>query len=121
MNKLPPPSFSLLVRHWLYVRWVRWARRQLGIKIHYRVEYQEYLLTPRWLLMRWMRMAMDGYTCREPGCRRHTTLQMHHKHYNYKNAKGNAGFLLELFSLETRCDEHHDQNTGKPNVSRETL
>lgn len=120
---LPAPSFGKLVKHWIYTWAIRQLRQWLGIKVHYKAEYQEYLLSPRWLILRWARMARDGFTCRHPGCSRHTTLQVHHRNYRYKGKRGLRNVVMEFFSLETLCDEHHDQDTGKippTNVSRET-
>ncbi len=110
---MPAPSLGQLIRHWLYVWSIGQLRQWLGIKVHYKAQYQDYLLSPRWLMLRYLRFAMDRFTCRHPGCHKHTTLQCHHRNYHYKGKRGAKNFLLELLSLETLCDEHHTQDTGK--------
>ncbi len=99
-----------VVKRWLYVGLVGWLRGMLGLRVHYRPQYQEYLLGPRWYVLRHLRLWWDG------GCRSHSEtpctgpLQVHHTTYDYKD-KGWG--VREWLSLRTLCDRHHDEVHGK--------
>ena len=100
-----------LAKHWLYVAGARGLRERLGIKAHYRLRYQEYLISPRWLLLRWSRKSLDGWRCRDCGTR--AGLQVHHRSYRSKGKPGIIGFLSELLDTVTLCDEHHKERGKK--------
>jgi hypothetical protein len=105
------------------MRLVQAARSMLGVDVHYRSRYQEYLQGPRWFLLRHLRLAIDGHRCtyteyynqRQRRCTAITDLQVHHPTYKNmglrKNASGIAGMWSELMDLRTLCDAHHTKES----------
>lgn len=105
-----------LLRRWVYGVGVQWWRARTGVRVHYRVQYgHDYLTGARWYALRTLRLMVDGHQCTHRvnlrRCSETTRLQVHHTTYQHKGASGVHGFLLELGSLRTLCDYHHDKDT----------
>lgn len=100
-----------LLKRWIYHTGVHWLQGASGMKPHYKAQYSLYLQGPRWYLLRNIRLYIDGYQCTYPGCTMRKTLQVHHTSYAHKGAPGVTGFVNELLSLQTLCDEHHSKDT----------
>lgn len=94
----------MIAKHLIYVTIIRWLQGVLGIRLHYRQRYQEYLIGPRWLVIRGLRVWWDGWSCVICGAR--YPLQVHHTTYANRGKGWGIGEFLDCVTL---CDECHDR------------
>lgn len=100
-------SVQELLRRWIYVNAVGWLRSALGLRLHYKARYREYLIGPRWLVLRTVRLWWDGWACVDCGAR--VSLQVHHTSYRHKGRGWGVG---EWLDLRTVCDDCHRRRHG---------
>ena len=96
-----------IVRRYLYLRIVQAARSLLGLRVHYRQRYGEYLTGPRWFVIRNLRCWWDGWSCTQ--CGKRYPLEVHHLTYQNKGKGGLPGMLWEFIDCRTLCDKCHEE------------
>lgn len=104
-------SVQEIIKRWFYVRCMNWLRGVLGLRIHYRTQYQEYLLGPRWYVIRNLRVLWDGGQCVK--CGRRKPLEVHHLDYD---DRGEGWGIAEFFRLRTVCNDCHDWVHGRGDI-----
>lgn len=101
-------SVQEVIKRWIYAHLSDQLRGALGLRLHYRAQYQEYLQGPRWYVIRHARLWWDGRRC--VVCGKRTGLEMHHLTYDHKDR--GVG-IMEFLTIRTVCEEHHDWAHGK--------
>jgi len=96
-----------IIKRFTYVKLMELAEAATGVKPHYKVKYQHYLLGPRWYILRHLRKWWDGWACVDCGSR--WPLQVHHTSYDHKGVGWGVG---EFIDLRTVCDGCHHRRHG---------